>query len=87
MSMAGRPLHRLDQQHEPAPDASYDQPMGAEDELEDFELEHEPLARRLRSMTWPGLPSDLRERCWREFQERVEHLRRGSNGDESTLDG
>lgn len=42
---------------------------GQVDALDDFEMQHEHLVRRLRDMTWPEVPSEVRERCWREFQE------------------
>lgn len=67
--MHGYQRQRLNREPESA--ASYDQIVAADDELEDFEHEHEPLVRRLRDMDWPRVPADLRERAWREFQRRT----------------
>jgi hypothetical protein len=39
------------------------------EDLEDFEAEYRPLVDRLRHMDWPEVPSDVRDRCWHEFQE------------------
>jgi hypothetical protein len=32
----------------------------------------DPLVRRLRSLEWPGVDPALRERCWEDFQRRLE---------------
>ena len=55
----------------PEPQHGYDRAVGIDDDLEDFESEHLGLVHRLRTMKWPELGSDLRERCWREFQRRT----------------
>jgi hypothetical protein len=36
-----------------------------------FPYEEEELVQRLRGLEWPEVPSDVRERCWREFSERI----------------
>jgi hypothetical protein len=40
-----------------------------QDEHEDYEEEFEPLVDRLRHLKWPEVPSDVRERCWQDFQQ------------------
>ena len=32
----------------------------------------DPLVRRLRSLEWPGVDAELRERCWEDFVRRLE---------------
>jgi len=52
--------------------------MGSEDEAHERD-EDSPLVRRLRNLKWPEVPPDVRERCWREFQQMMaaSGLRRG----------
>ena len=52
--------------------------------LEDFEADFEPLVARLRNMEWPQVSSDVRDRCWQDFQRMMaesDHARPGTNGD------
>jgi hypothetical protein len=37
----------------------------------DGEDENSPLVQRLRNLRWPQVPPGVRERCWREFQQRI----------------
>jgi hypothetical protein len=32
----------------------------------------DPLVQRLRSLEWPGVDPELRERCWQDFVHRLE---------------
>lgn len=48
-----------------------------EDDFEDEEDENDPLVQRLRQLKWPEVPAEVRERCWREFQERIARKERG----------
>ena len=33
----------------------------------------DPLVQRLRSLEWPGVDAELRERCWSDFVARLEN--------------
>lgn len=41
---------------------------------EGLQPEEDALARRLRRIQWPGVRSDLRERCWQEISRRIAEL-------------
>jgi hypothetical protein len=61
----------------------YDRTVGPEDELDDFEVEHQGLVHRLRTMNWPQFAPDERKRCWRAFQRRMAGDPAGATEDES----
>jgi hypothetical protein len=50
----------------------YHAPVALDDEHGDFEHEFGPLEQRLRNMNWPDIEPGLRERCWRDFQRRID---------------
>lgn len=64
-------------------------PEHREHDRDDDDLEHayEPLVERLRNLTWPEVPEELRERCWREFQKMMEGRGRRRGEEAASDDG
>jgi hypothetical protein len=50
--------------------------MSADDYTSGWHVEGDELVRRLSRLEWAPVPEELRERCWREFEQRLSH-----NGD------
>ena len=51
--------------------------MSADDYGSGWDVEGDELVGRLSKLEWAPVPTELRERCWREFQERIAQ---GTNG-------
>lgn len=55
--------------------------MGAVDEYSpEWQLEDDELVRRLRSLQWAPVPEELRQRCWEDFNRRVNSLEHSRHG-------
>jgi len=45
--------------------------MSADDYGSGWHVEGDELVRRLNKLEWAPVPDELRERCWREFEQRM----------------
>jgi hypothetical protein len=45
--------------------------MSADDYSSGWDREGDELVRRLSRLEWAPVPAELRERCWKEFEERI----------------
>lgn len=54
--------------------------MSADDYSSGWQSEGDELVRRLSKLEWAPVPDDLRERCWKDFEERI--VQNGSPGAE-----
>jgi hypothetical protein len=45
--------------------------MSAEDYSTGWNTEGDELVRRLSRLEWAPVPEELRERCWKEFEQRI----------------
>jgi hypothetical protein len=52
--------------------------MSADDYSSGWDREGDELVRRLSRLEWAPVPTELRERCWREFEERIEQSTNGA---------
>lgn len=52
--------------------------MSADDYSSGWDREGDELVRRLSRIEWAPVPAELRERCWREFEERLEQSPNGT---------
>jgi hypothetical protein len=66
-------------------DRNHDRQRDSEREAH-AEDEDSPLVRRLRNLTWPEVPADVRDRCWREFQKMMAASRLGRDAGEPEPD-
>jgi hypothetical protein len=54
--------------------------MSADDYTSGWHVEGDELVRRLSKLEWAPVPSELRERCWKDFEQRMSQ--NGSTGSE-----
>ena len=54
--------------------------MGANDEFSDWQGEDEALVGRLRALEWAPVSPELRQRCWEDFNRRVDERGLAQNG-------
>jgi hypothetical protein len=52
--------------------------MSADDYSSGWQMEGDELVRRLSGLEWAPVPDELRERCWKEFEQRVTQNGNGS---------
>ena len=52
--------------------------MSADDYSSGWDREGDELVRRLSKLEWAPVPAELRERCWRDFEERITQSTNGS---------
>lgn len=52
--------------------------MSADDYGSGWDREGDELVRRLSRLEWAPVPAELRERCWREFEERIAESTNGA---------
>ena len=52
--------------------------MSADDYGSGWDRESDELVRRLSRLEWAPVPAELRERCWREFEDRIEQDANGA---------
>lgn len=52
--------------------------MSADDYSSGWDMESDELVRRLSRLEWAPVPAELRERCWREFEERIAESKNGT---------
>jgi hypothetical protein len=52
--------------------------MSADDYGSGWDREGDELVRRLSRLEWAPVPAELRERCWSEFEERIEQSTNGA---------
>ena len=45
--------------------------MSAEDYTSGWQVEGDELVRRLSTLEWAPVPGELRERCWKDFEQRA----------------
>ena len=45
--------------------------MSADDYTAGWHVESDELVRRLSQLEWAPVPSELRDRCWHEFEQRI----------------
>ena len=50
--------------------------MSADDYRSGWDMDGDELVHRLSKLEWAPVPTELRERCWREFEQRI-----SENGD------
>ena len=50
--------------------------MSADEYTSGWHIEGDALVRRLTGLEWAPVPDDLRERCWKDFEQRI-----AQNGD------
>jgi hypothetical protein len=53
--------------------------MSADDYVAGWDTEGDELVRRLSTLEWAPVPAELRERCWRAFEERIEQSTNGAS--------
>jgi hypothetical protein len=55
-----------------------------ENHMDDWlKIEEGDVARRLRSLHWPNIPGEIRERCWEDFMRRVDLKAEQSQAEEA----
>jgi len=52
--------------------------MSADDYVAGWDTEGDELVRRLSRLEWAPVPAELRERCWTEFEQRIEESTNGA---------